>query len=108
MQKGLTMKVVSRLRAPPKIHALIFQTRKYVTFHGKSDFVDIFRIKVSLRWGSYTTLFSWGQSNHKCLKAGNLSHLQRTRDGSMRRTQAAIVGFEDEGSRSKAKEHGFL
>ena len=61
------MSVVDRIMVPqicPYVHILIPRTSGYVTFHGKREFVDIFKLS-TLRWGDYPRLSGWVQWNHK-------------------------------------------
>ena len=52
------------------VHILIFRTSKYVTIHGKRDFVDVTELRI-LKSGDYTGLSRRAHYNHILLKEVN-------------------------------------
>ena len=66
--------VADKIMALKYGHNLILRTCKYVVLHSKKDFEDAVRLK-ACRWGIAARLPRRAQSNHKSLKAENLSGL---------------------------------
>lgn len=74
------------------------------TFYGKKEFADVMKLKLILRGGDYSGLFTWARDNHKC-PYQRAAREARVKEEAcvMMETQTKAVNFESGESWPQAK-----